>query len=277
VDKFNPFPQGAKANPFYTQGAATVDVVQEPANPLFGKTSTQAKEDELARREKELEKRLAALAQREQNLGRAGGEKTKNWPSFYPIVYHSIEDDIPVEKQKVVKLAFYSYLGLVLCLLVNWLCVSTALIASSKNTGDWLWASIYMITGIPGGWWLWYIRLYNACKGDRALTFFLFFCTYLVHCVFCLWAALAPEGILGTSDAFCGLFAVIDRFDDNTVVGFFYLVGFLFWVFEALLSMTVMSSAYKMFRGQGGGERLQEEAAGAAFRHGAQHGLRSAV
>jgi hypothetical protein len=37
----------------------------------------------------ELERRLAALHQRESSL--PGGEKIKNWPPFYPIVYHNIE------------------------------------------------------------------------------------------------------------------------------------------------------------------------------------------
>jgi hypothetical protein len=145
---------------------------------------------------------------------------------------------------------------------------AASLIDNANNTPDWLWSIIYMICGIPGGWWLWYARLYNACKGDRAITFLMFFVSYAVHCAFCLWAALAPEGILGESDAFCGLFATIDRFDGSAVVGVFYLIGFICWIFEALLSFTVMSQTYRMFRGQGGEQQLQSEAAGAAIRQG---------
>ena len=50
-----------------------------------------------------------------------------------------------------------------------------------------------------------YSRLYHACKGDRGLTFFFFFMAYSVHCSFCLWASLAPPGLLGADHAFCGI------------------------------------------------------------------------
>ncbi len=37
-----------------------------------------------------------------------------------------------------------------------------------------------------------YMRLYNACQKDRALTYFFFFIFYSVHVSWCVWAFLSP-------------------------------------------------------------------------------------
>jgi hypothetical protein len=75
----------------------------------------------------------------------------------------------------------------------------------ASETAAWLYAGIYVVCGVLGAWYLWYSRLYHACKGDRGLTFFFFFMSYSVHCAFCLWASLAPPGLMGEDLAFCGI------------------------------------------------------------------------
>jgi hypothetical protein len=75
---------------------------------------------DLLRRQEELNRREAQLPQ----------ANKKNFPKFYPLVYHNIEEDIPLDKQRVVRLAFYSYLGLCVCLAVNWFAVTCASLPS---------------------------------------------------------------------------------------------------------------------------------------------------
>jgi hypothetical protein len=53
--------------------------------------------------------------------------------------------------------------------------------------------------GVPGAYYLWYRRLYNACKNDSALMFAWFFLVYLFHILFCIYAAVAPSGLFGTA------------------------------------------------------------------------------
>ena len=80
----------------------------------------------------------------------------KNFPKFYPLVYHNIEEEIPLDKQRVVRIAFYSYLGLVLCLSVNWFAVTCELFRQgATETSAWLYAGIYVVTGVFGAWYLW--------------------------------------------------------------------------------------------------------------------------
>jgi hypothetical protein len=80
----------------------------------------------------------------------------KNFPKFYPLVYHNIEEEIPLDKQRVVRIAFYSYLGLVLCLSINWFAVTCELFRQgATETSAWLYAGIYVVTGVLGAWYLW--------------------------------------------------------------------------------------------------------------------------
>mmetsp|Transcript_40057 Transcript_40057/g.55657 ORF Transcript_40057/g.55657 Transcript_40057/m.55657 type:complete len:318 (+) Transcript_40057:117-1070(+) len=260
----NPTFEGQSANPFYNQGVATVPVVQEspakqePNNFGFGAATTPAgpaggKEEALIRKERELERKAESLRRREETLQASGGElRVKNFPKFFPLVYHNIDADIPFEKQRVVRAAFYSYLGLVICLLWNWFAVTcNFFVEGGDETSAWLYNGIYLVTGTIGSWFLWYSRLYSACKGDRALTFFFFFITYSVHVAFCIWATIAPPGFLGEDHAFTGIFAMVDVFQDSGFVGFLFMIGMFLWGFETLLSFYVMRAAYKMFRGTG--------------------------
>lgn len=255
-DSFTPQYEGRAANPFM-QGstpAATVPVVQDAGankdNPFSAASTTSSqKEEELARKERDLLRRQEELNRREAQLPQAN---KKNFPKLYPLVYHNIEEDIPLDKQRVVRLAFYSFLGLCVCLAANWFAVTCELFShGASETAAWLYAGIYVVLGVLGAWYLWYSRLYHACKGDRGLTFFFFFMAYSVHCAFCLWASLAPPGLMGEDHAFTGIFSMIEMFNDNGFIGFLYMLGMFCWIFETVLSAYVMRASYRMFRGAG--------------------------
>jgi hypothetical protein len=65
------------------------------------------------------EANLDAREQRNRQLG----FREKNWPKFYPVTYHDIDDDIPARHQALLRrfyaLVFFTWL----CLFFNWFVV----------------------------------------------------------------------------------------------------------------------------------------------------------
>jgi hypothetical protein len=53
------------------------------------------------------------------------------------------------------------------------------------------------VTGVPGAYYLWYRRVYNACKSDSAIMFAWFFLIFSAHILFCVYAAIAPSSLFG--------------------------------------------------------------------------------
>lgn len=84
------------------------------------------------------------------------------------------------------------------------------------------------------------MRLYNASKNDRALTYAWFFLMYLVHIAFCTWAAISPPLIYSHDWGHAGFITGIDAFDDSTFVGVVYMIGGGLWAIEVLWSIWVL-------------------------------------
>ncbi|KAK4770192.1 hypothetical protein SAY87_030724 [Trapa incisa] len=185
-------PSNSKLSPLppepYDRGA-TIDIPLDPSKDLKAKEKElQAKEAELKRREQELKRREDAIAQAGIIL------EEKNWPPFFPLIHNDITNEIPVHLQKIQYVAFMTYLGLVLCLLWNFVAITAAWIKGEGPT-IWFLAIIYAISGIPGGYVLWYRPLYRAMRTESALKFGWFFLFYLIHIGFVVYAALAPPMI----------------------------------------------------------------------------------
>lgn len=211
---------------------------------------------ELQRKEKELATKEAALRKKEEELRRreaAAGIVIKNWPRFFPILHHDIQNDIPVHSQGIQRAAYWSWLGIMWCLLYNVIGVSAAWIGSavkgSKGFGNFFLALAYLLLGVPLSYWLWYRRLYNAMRKDSAFTFAFFFVFYLVHCLFCIFASIAPP-FLFKGRSLTGCYATAQIFSDGkTAVGAIFAVGAGFFILETLLSLYVLQSVYRFFRG----------------------------
>ncbi|XP_040966159.1 secretory carrier-associated membrane protein 1 isoform X2 [Gossypium hirsutum] len=180
----------------YDRGA-TVDI------PLDSAKDLKAREKELKAKEAELNKREQELRRKEDAIARAGIViEDKNWPPYFPIIHHDIANEIPVHLQKIQYVAFTTLLGLVLCLTWNVVAVTTAWIKGEGPT-IWFLAIIYFISGVPGGYVMWYRPLYRAMRTDSALKFGWFFLFYLLHIGFCIFASVAPPIIFkGKSLAF---------------------------------------------------------------------------
>ncbi|GMH40006.1 hypothetical protein BSKO_07910 [Bryopsis sp. KO-2023] len=241
-------------------------VIQETPERDPPSSDVSAEQKVRAAREAELKRRETDLVQRERQLNqRAGSMKLQNnWPPFRPILYHDIDAEIPDVLRLTVKWGYWSYLLFVATVVYNFVAISLSLV-EDPDVLAWVFAAIYLVTGIPGAWVLWYGRLYNAAKNDRAFTFMCFFIGYLAHIAFCILAAIAiPK--LGESKSFCGLIRTLEIFKKATWIGVLFLIGFAGWVANAVISIYVWQQVMRDFRGRGGPTQLRNQTEAAAGR-----------
>ncbi|KAF8391398.1 hypothetical protein HHK36_023702 [Tetracentron sinense] len=252
-------PEPADFNDFNYDRGATIDI------PLDTSKDLRKKEKELQAKEAELRKREQELKRKEDAAARAGIViEEKNWPPFFPIIHHDIANEIPIHLQRLQYVAFTTLLGLVLCLLWNIIAITTAWI-KGEGVKIWFLAIIYFISGVPGGYVLWYRPLYRAMRTDSALKFGWFFLFYLLHIGFCIFAAVAPP-IIFKGKSLTGILPAIDVLDNHALVGIFYFIGFGLFCAESLLSIWVIQQVYMYFRGSGKAAELKREGARGAMR-----------
>ncbi|XP_047311399.1 secretory carrier-associated membrane protein 2-like [Impatiens glandulifera] len=238
---------------------ATVDI------PLGASTDLKKKERELQAKDTELRKREQELKRREDAAARAGIViEEKNWPPFFPIIHHDIANEIPIHLQRLCYIAFTTLLGLVLCLFWNVIAVTVAWI-KIDGVKIWFLAVIYFISGVPLAYVLWYRPLYRAFRNESALRFGWFFLIYMIHIIFCIFAAIAPP-IFFRGKSLTGILPAVDVISKNALVGIFYFIGFGLFCLEAVLSVYVIQQVYTYFRGSGKAAELKREAARGALR-----------
>jgi hypothetical protein len=234
----NTFDEQDEVNPFANPGSVPAasnsrlsPLPPEPAGFGYGRTvdipldRPGSGAQDLKKKEKELQAKEADLRRREQDLkrkqdaaARAGIViEAKNWPTFFPLIHHDIANEILVRLQRLQYIAFATYLGLVLALFWNIIAVTTAWIKGEGVT-IWLLAVIYFISGVPGGYVLWYRPLYRAFRSDSAFNFGWFFLFYMLHILFCLFAAVAPP-IVFKGKSLAGILPAIDVLSAQALVG----------------------------------------------------------
>ncbi|KAF2283197.1 hypothetical protein GH714_043527 [Hevea brasiliensis] len=237
---------------FYMTNPGSVPPATSRLSPLppepydRGATDLKSKERELQVKEAELKKREQELKRREDAIARAGIViEEKNWPPFFPIIHHDISTEIPIHLQRMQYVAFTTLLGLFVCLLWNIVAVTTAWIKGE---------------GVPGAYVMWYRPLYRAMRTDSALKFGWFFLAYLIHIGFCIFAAVAPP-VVFKGKSLAGIFPAIDLLGKHVLVGIFYVIGFVCFCIESLLSIWVIQQVYMYFRGSGKAAEMKREAA----------------
>ncbi|KAJ1540171.1 hypothetical protein HK405_011796 [Cladochytrium tenue] len=95
---------GAATTSTASAGIGASSTFASPAEEL------RAKEAELARREAELSRREEGLREQE-NAMRQHGFRVPNWPPFYPLIYHNIEEEIPEVSRGVMKRIYFFWLA----------------------------------------------------------------------------------------------------------------------------------------------------------------------
>jgi hypothetical protein len=219
------------------------------SNGVGGKSGN--KERDLDKREAELNRREAELKRLETELRNSGVTlKRKNWPKFCSIVHHDINADIPENLRWTIRSAYYAYVGLVCCLVWNFIGCCGAWIVKG-SIAAFLWGSLYVVGGVPGAWFLWYRRLYRASIKDSAFgygLFFLFFAS--AHLIFTAWSAVAPPIINSWSHV--GFWVGAQEVQgESGALAVLYYIGGGFWSIEFLWSFWTLKKVYWAFRGAG--------------------------
>ncbi|KAG8494452.1 hypothetical protein CXB51_011948 [Gossypium anomalum] len=263
---------------FSYEREATVDIPLDTASGGSRNQDLKKKEKELQAKEAELRRReqhacnfhwsansMQEVRRKEEAVARAGVVlEEKNWPPFFPIIHHDIANEIPIHLQRLQYVAFSTYLGLVLCLLWNIIAVTTAWI-KGEGVRIWFLAIIFFLAGVPGAHVLWYRPLYRAFRNESALRFGWFFLFYLLHIAFCIFAAVAPP-IVFRGKSLTGILPAVDLVGGNALVGIFYFIGFGLFCLESVVSIWVIQQVYMYFRGSGKAAELKREAARGAMR-----------
>ncbi|OEL37011.1 Secretory carrier-associated membrane protein 3 [Dichanthelium oligosanthes] len=249
-DNVNPF-AGGSVPPATNSRLSPLS--HEPADfynvdiPLDSTKDLKKKEKELQAMEAELNKRERELKRKEEAASRVA----------FPFIWRSIS------QKRFSYPVLLSHAGLTACLFFNIIATTTAWI-KGEGVIIWLLAIIYFISGAPGAYVLWYRPLYNAMRSDSALKFGWFFLFYMIHIIFCVWAAVAPPfPFKGKSLA--GILPAIDVISKSAIVGIFYFVGFGLFCLESLLSIAVIQQVYMYFRGSGKAAEMKREAARGAL------------
>ncbi|WOG91741.1 hypothetical protein DCAR_0310991 [Daucus carota subsp. sativus] len=267
----NPFAADDDVNPFARTSSTNSRPRQLPPEratysdatvniPLDGAKDLRKREMELQAKEDELNKREQELKRKEDAIARAGIIiEEKNWPPLFPIIHHDIANEIPIHLRKLQYVAFTTWLGLILCLVWNFIAVTLAWI-NVAGVKIWLLAIIYIISGVPGSYVFWYRPLYRAMRTESALKFGIFFFAYIFHIGFCCLATIAPP-IFFDGKSLTGILPALEMFNENLVVGVFYIVGCAFFAVESLISIWVIQQVYMYFRGSGKAAEMKREAA----------------
>ena len=157
--------------------------------------------------------------------------------------YHSIEEEIPEPTRPVVRMVHYSFIITVVALFWNFIAATAAAFKFGAAAG-WFMSVIYLGAGAPLAWYLWYRRLYSACKHDSALGFLWFFLVYLVHIGFCLYAFL---GMGAAEYSTTGVENWQKAEKGSAPVGFMYLAGMILFLIDTLVSINAIRMVYLSF------------------------------
>lgn len=135
---------------------------------------------EIARREAELEYRERKLKEREAVI--ATLSKPRNFPQCYPLIYHSIKEEIPEAQRPVVRKVFVSWNIEALAYTLNFIAVMFATFTGAGGgPGAWMAAALLFVVGPMGAFRFWYYPFYTGVRDGKSLRFFFFFFWYLVH------------------------------------------------------------------------------------------------
>lgn len=213
LEEFNPFEDSNK--PTHTSVPAPVPAQHtQPAvvntskdtppayTPSAAQPAQAPGQDDLLKRQAELEQKAAELQRREQQLRSAQYNIRENnfppLPKWFPVgpcFYQDFAVDIPVSFQRIVKMGFYLWIAYSVLLLVNFLIASAYFFASGRidkiNAGPTFGLSILYLVLMPAASYLcWFRPVYKAFRSDSSFNFFLFFFIFFFQCIVTVVLAL---------------------------------------------------------------------------------------
>jgi len=274
----NPFddsPHTSTRNPFED----SIDV--SPGPPLPPKKSTvsssstrnenldfdltpeaiEGKELELKRREEDINRRESAMLSKEKSISNT---RKNNWPPIkilciHPILYHNIKEDIPEERQRLVKRAYIGWFMTVWCYFYNFFTEISSLFVGG-SVGSFVLSIIFFVFNVPLSLFVYRI-LYQGARRSKPILYIAYFVLIWVEFVIFTFMGVGLSSWGGG-----GLFLAISLFKDNQkVVGIFSIICLVFWSLLFLYHFfLVWIPAVRQYRAMGGLRKAKQEAAGIA-------------
>ncbi|KDQ11744.1 hypothetical protein BOTBODRAFT_35175 [Botryobasidium botryosum FD-172 SS1] len=168
--------------------------------------------EELSRRERDLEAREAALNQKAEHIRKHG---RNNFPPFFPLIYHAIDEEIPQEHRPLITRIFQLWFLILATLIINMVACIFVLTSGTTDGGKDLGASIMLVPVIGLlSFLLWYRPIYNGLMKEQALYYYIYFVFCGFHLLFSVYMFI---GIPSTGSA--GLIQTISLFSKGHIVG----------------------------------------------------------
>ncbi|KCV69140.1 hypothetical protein H696_04555 [Fonticula alba] len=176
----------------------------------------------------------------------SGSTPAPNWPPFRPMIYHSIQGDIPTPYQSLAKKAYFLNFVMLTTLVLNFF-GGIAIVATGNSVWDLIYSVIFLLLVPPGAFYLWYLRAYRALQHDSALQFWIFFASGVVNIGFALYGVLGPY-----KTGAVGIINMIRLFDSGKIGGgVVALLSTVGWVFWSILSFLIFTSMLRRYRERG--------------------------
>jgi len=183
---------------------------------------------QLSQRERDLERREQELSAKADHIRTHG---RNNWPSFYPIIYHSIAEEIPEASRPLITRLYQLWLVLLGTLIINMVACLLILLAGSSDGGKDLGASIgyIFLIGVLS-FLLWYRPIYNGYMKEQSLYYYMYFFFGGFHLLFSVYMII---GIPSTGSA--GLIQTIQMFSQKHIVAaIFGTIATVGWTIQGL-------------------------------------------
>ncbi|CAL1704699.1 unnamed protein product [Somion occarium] len=219
-------------NPFASTHSLDANPFDDPtpyaSNSVLPKDDSATRLEALSQRERDLERREQELNQKAEHIRKHG---RNNWPFFYPLIFHSIPDEIPEASRPLITRLYQLWLVLAGTLVINMVACIFILVAGAAGGGSDLGSSIgYLLVITPLSFLLWYRPIYNGYMKEQALYYYLYFFFGGFHLLYSIYMII---GIPSTGSA--GLIQTIRMFTGHhwvaAIIGIIATVG---WVIQGL-------------------------------------------
>ncbi|KAK7446396.1 hypothetical protein VKT23_004248 [Stygiomarasmius scandens] len=198
------------------------------SDPTPNQPHVDARLEQIRQREQDLERREQELNAKAQHIRQHG---RKNWPFFFPLIYHDIADEIPEASRPLVTRLYQLWLVLLATLIINMVACIFILIAGSSDGGRDVGASIGYIFMISiTSFLLWYRPIYNGYMKEQSLYYYLYFFFCGWHLLFSVYMII---GVPSTGSA--GLIQTVQMFTNHHwVAAILGLIATIGWTLQGV-------------------------------------------
>jgi len=189
--------------------------------------------------------------------------RRKNWPICIPLIYHDIDADIADPGAKrVVRLAYFGWFGFYVAVIMNCIGETSVMIESAGLTTilDFILSLVYVVA-LPAGAFIAYRFLYNGARETKSVSFYVFFCLFVVQVGVQIFLAIGLEKFGGS-----GIVSMIDMFEKgHLIAALLVMAGAIFWILICLYDVWIFWQVRLLLRNLGGGvQQAKQEVANVA-------------